>query len=125
MILINLGQVVELHSDVISISGGADGLRDIGALESALASAFHSYGEMEFYPSVTSKIARIAYGIICNHPFVDGNKRTGMHVLEVLLKLNGIHVGFTQDDIVRIGIDLASGLMGCEQLDALIQERKR
>jgi death-on-curing protein len=73
MIEVSKEQIIKYHEDIINDTGGSNGLRDGGMLESALASAFQTFGGEYLYQSVTAKIARIAYGIIRNHPFVDGN----------------------------------------------------
>ena len=116
-------QIKRLHSKMIAATGGADGLRDEGALDSALNAAFQGFGDTDFYPTVVSKIARLAYGLIANHPFVDGNKRIGTYVMLVLLELNHIEVDFTDGDIIRIGLEIADGKMDNLQLLDLILER--
>jgi death-on-curing protein len=80
---------------------------------------------MELYPSTTAKIARITYGLVCNHPFIDGNKRIGTYAMMVLLELNHIDADFSDDDIIRIGLELADGNMNDKQLLGLIIERSR
>jgi death-on-curing protein len=120
MITLTKEQVINLHERLLDSTGGLDGIRDEGMLESALATAFHTFDGTELYPSVVAKIARIAYGLVCNHPFVDGNKRIGTYVMLVLLELNHIAVGFTDDDVVRIGLELANGKMSDKQLLELI-----
>jgi len=106
MIPISAEQVKKLHEEIINNTSGSHGTRDDGLLEAALAGALQTFGGEDLYPTTTAKIARIAYGIIRNHPFVDGNKRTGVHVMMVLLRLNNIDVDFTNDDIVRIGLEI-------------------
>jgi len=71
MIELSKEQIIKYHEEVINATGGSNGLCDDGMLESALASAFQTFGGEDLYPSVTAKIARIAYGIIRNHPFID------------------------------------------------------
>ena len=78
---------------------------------------------MELYPSTIAKIARIAYSLVNNHPFVDGNKRIGAYVMLVLLELNHIETEFSDDDIILIGLELADGSMDYERLLNLILER--
>jgi len=80
MMQINTEQVKKLHKEIIDNTSGSYGVRDEGLLEAALASAYQSFGGEDLYPSVTAKIARIAFGIIRNHPFIDGNKRIGTTV---------------------------------------------
>jgi death-on-curing protein len=123
MIPINAEQVKKLHNDIIDSTSGSYGVRDENVLEAALAGALQTFDGKDLYPSTTAKIARITYGIIRNHPFVDGNKRTGVHIMMVLLKLNNINVKFSKDDVVNIGLELAAGKMDDSRLDALIRER--
>jgi len=78
---------------------------------------------VELYPTYIAKIARITYSLVCNHPFVDGNKRIGTYVMLVLLELNNIHTNFADEDIIRIGLELADGQINYEQLLTLILER--
>lgn len=116
MIILSNEQVKRLHQRLIAETGGIDGLRDEGLLDSALASAFHTFDGEELYPSTAAKIARIAYSLICNHPFVDGNKRIGTYVMLVLLELNHIQAEFSDEDIIQIGLEVASGVMNDAQL---------
>ena len=85
-------------------------------LDSALFSPLQTFDSEELYPSVIAKIARIAYGIISNHPFVDGNKRMGTYIMLILLELNHINVNFDDNDIVQIGVEVASGKMSYKVL---------
>ena len=123
MIILTNEQVKFLHQKLIESTGGADGVRDEGLLDSALSAAFQTFDGLELYPSIAAKIARIAYALISNHPFVDGNKRIGTYVMLVLLELNHINVDFTDDDIIKIGIETASGKMTDTQILNLILER--
>ena len=79
MKLLNKEQVKYLHKKLIDSMGGLDGLLDEGLLDSALSSPFLTFDSKELYPSMVAKIARIAYSLVCNHPFVDGNKRIGIY----------------------------------------------
>jgi death-on-curing protein len=123
MITLNKEQMKYLHKRLLDDTGGLGGVRDEGLLESALSAPFHAFDGVEFYPSVAAKIARIAYGLVCNHPFADGNKRIGTYVMLVLLELNHIEADFTDDDVVRIGLELANGRMSDGQLLELILAR--
>ena len=116
-------QVISLHGKLLDATGGLDGIRDEGLLDSALSSAHQTFDGEELYPSTVAKIARLAYGLVSNHPFVDGNKRIGTYVMLVLLELNHIETDFTDDDIIRIGLELASGNMDDSQLLDMILER--
>jgi death-on-curing protein len=115
--------VIELHKTLLERTGGLDGIRDENMLESALLNPFQTFGGAELYPSTAAKIARIAYGLVCNHPFIDGNKRIGTYVMLLLLELNWIETDFSDDDIVKIGLELVDGSMSDAELLALILER--
>jgi death-on-curing protein len=125
MITLNQEQIIRLHRKMVEATGGLGGVRDETMLDSALSVAFQTFDGIELYPSTVAKIARIAYGLVCNHPFIDGNKRVGTYVMAVLLELNQIEVVFTDDDIIRIGLELASGKMSDKQLLDLILERSK
>jgi death-on-curing protein len=84
-----------------------------------------NFGGMKLYPSIEAKIARIAYGLICNHPFMDGNKRIGTYVMLMLLELNCINSHFSDDDVIRIGLELAVGKMSDSNLHEFILERSK
>ena len=109
-------QVLLLHEQLISETGGSSGLRDEGLLESALAAPFQSFAGVEVYPSVQQKAARLGYGLVKNHPFVDGNKRIGVHTMLVFLALNGIELDHTQEELVEIILRVASDRADCKDL---------
>ena len=99
MIRLSKEQVIKLHSQLIAETGGSDGIRDDGLLESALAAPFQSFGDEDAYPTIVQKAARLGYGMIKNHAFVDGNKRIGTHVMLVFLALNKIELEYTQKEL--------------------------
>jgi len=125
MITLSKDQVKRLHKILLDATGCLDGIRDESLLDSALSIAFQTFDGVELYPSTAAKIARIAYGLVCNHPFVDGNKRIGTYVMAVLLELNHIEAEFSDNDIFRIGLELADGKMNDKQLLDLILERSK
>jgi death-on-curing protein len=125
MIKLNQEQIIKLHKKMVEATGGLDGIRDKAVLDSAISVAFQTFDGIELYPSTAAKIARITYGLVCNHPFIDGNKRIGTYVMMVLLDLNHIEIDFSDDDIIRIGLELASGEMSDKQLLKLILERSK
>jgi len=125
MITLNREQIRRLHRKLLDSTGGMDGIRDEALLDSALASSFQTFDSVELYTSTAAKIARIAFGLVRNHPFVDGNKRIGTYAMLVLLELNHIEADFTDDDIVRIGLGLADGSIHDRQLLDLILERSK
>ena len=109
MIRLSKEQVIKLHSQLIAETGGSDGIRDEGLLESALAAPFQSFGDEDAYPTIVQKAARLGYGLIKNHAFVDGNKRIGTHVMLVFLALNKIELEYTQNELSDTILKVAAG----------------
>ncbi len=120
MICFSKQQLLKMHSDLLAQTGGLDGLRDEGLLESALAAPFQTYDAQELFRSIQEKAARLAYGLIQNHPFIDGNKRIGTHAMLVLLALNGIELIYTQDELSDIILKIAASTASYEDLLAWI-----
>lgn len=99
MIILSKEQIITLHSNLISETGGSDGIRDEQLLESALNAPFQIFSNEEVFPSIQQKAARLGYGLIKNHAFVDGNKRIGVHAMLVFLALNKIELDYTQTEL--------------------------
>nr|WP_294672424.1 type II toxin-antitoxin system death-on-curing family toxin [uncultured Ruminococcus sp.] len=116
MIVLSKQQILLLHSQLISGTGGSDGLRDVGLLESAINSPFQQFGNEDLYPTIQQKASRLCFGLVNNHPFIDGNKRIGAHVMLVFLALNGIELEYTQDDLSSTILKLASNEISYQQL---------
>ncbi len=98
-----------LHIQLIESTGGCDGIRDEGLLDSALESLFQSFGGEELYPSIQAKAARLCYGLVKNHAMIDGNKRIGAHTMLVFLAVNGYELRYTQKELVDLILDIADG----------------
>lgn len=109
-------QVLRLHEQLLQDTGGMPGVRDEGLLQSALEAPFQSFGGEDLYPSVQQKAARLGYGLIKNHPFLDGNKRAGAHVMLVFLCLNGIELDYTQKELEDIILSVAASEADSETL---------
>jgi death-on-curing protein len=116
MIGLSKEKVLLLHQYIAAETGGSVGVRDKGLLESALQSAFATFGGRELYPSKVEKAARIGASLVANHAFLDGNKRIGMYVMLTFLETNGVRVSCTDDDLVQAALALASGTMSYEGL---------
>lgn len=106
---LSLEQVIRIHRNMIRNFGGIEGVRDSKLLESAVMSPRQTFGGVDLYPTVIEKAAILAFGIISNHPFLDGNKRTGQHVMEVFLAFNGFLLESNVDEDERLILDIASG----------------
>ena len=117
-------QVLALHSDLIREFGGTEGIRDEGLLESALAALFQTFDGEQAYPSLQAKAARLGFGLVSNHPFVDWNKRTGAHVMLVFLALNGVELCYGQEDLISIFLSVASGMSDWRDLQRWILEHE-
>ncbi len=116
MIRLTKKQVLMLHTQLIESTGGSDGIRDEGLLDSALESPFQSFGGEELFPSIQSKAARLCYGLVKNHAMVDGNKRIGAHTMLVFLAVNGYELKYTQNELVDLILDVADGKKVYEDL---------
>ena len=121
MIWLSKDQVLYLHSELIKSTGGLDGLRDNNLLQSALLSPMQTYNSVELFPSLIDKAVRLACGLTQNHPFIDGNKRIGAHAMLVTLKLNGISLSYTQQELSSVFLELASGEIAYEELKVWVQ----
>lgn len=125
MIRLSTEQVLAVHKMMIEKTGGSEGVRDIGLLESALNSPFQTFDGKEVYPSLIHKAAALCRGIVSNHPFLDGNKRTGVHTMLIFLEINGAHLCYTQNDLIELGLKVASGnLDGSGIFDWLLERCK-
>lgn len=124
MIKLSQEKVLLLHRMITTETGGDPSLRDIDLLDSALESAFQTFGGAELYPTREEKGARLGFSLISNHAFVDGNKRIGMFVLLTFLEVNGIRLDIGNDDIARVGLAVAAGEMSYDGLLAWIREHR-
>lgn len=115
---LDLAQVLEIHDYAIARSGGSAGLRDPGALESALAQPMQTFGGIDLYPGLIQKSAALGFFLVCNHPFIDGNKRVGHAALEIVLQLNGYEILMDREEQEAVVLALAAGELS---LDAFTQ----
>ena len=118
-------QVLALYHELIRRFGGEDGLRDEGLLESALAAPFQVFDGRSAFVTVQQKAARLGFGLISNHPFLDGNKRTGTHLMLLVLAMNGIELIYTQKELYEIILQIASGDASYETLLSWILDHER
>lgn len=102
-------QILMLHNDLITQSGGSGGIRDEGLLDSAINTPFQSFGGTDLYPTLLQKAARLGYGLIKNHPFVDGNKRIGTHAMLVFLDINKVVLTYKDDDLINTILEVTAG----------------
>jgi death-on-curing protein len=118
---VSVAEIVELHRRILLQTHGAEGIRDPGALESAVAQPFQTFSGEDLYPSLAAKAAAMGFFIIRNHPFVDGNKRVGHAALEVMLVLNGLELAVSTDEQERIVLAVASGAMSRDEFSEWVE----
>jgi len=106
---LTLGEVVELHRLVLGATGGAPGIRDLGALESAIAQPKATFSGTDLYPMLIEKAAALCFALVQGHPFVDGNKRVGHAAMETFLTLNAVEIDATVDEQEQLMLELATG----------------
>ena len=113
---LSLAEVLQLHLLVIEQSGGAGGVRDLGALESAVAQPQLTFASHDLYFTLAEKAASLGYSLVRNHPFVDGNKRVSHAAMETFVLLNGYEIAASVDDQEQLMLGLASGSVSREKL---------
>jgi death-on-curing protein len=116
-----LEEVLELHRLALDQSGGLAGVRDLGGLDSALAQPQMTFGGQELYPSLADKAAALGFSLVCNHPFVDGNKRVGHAAMETFLVLNGYELAAGVDEQEHLILQLAAGSLKREEFTAWVK----
>ncbi len=124
MIKFSKEKVLLLHQIMAEATGGSVGVRDNGLLESALESCYATFGGVELYPTKEEKAAQLGFSLVSNHAFVDGNKRIGMYIMLSFLELNGIRIDATNDDVVKMGLGIASGEISREDILEWIKEHR-
>jgi death-on-curing protein len=113
---LTLAEVRDLHRRVIEQTGGADGIRDLGGVESAVAQPQMSFDGVPLYPTIAESAAALCFSLVMNHPFVDGNKRVGHAALETFLVLNGHELMGDIGDAEKLMLNLAAGEVTRDEL---------
>jgi death-on-curing protein len=123
MKFINIFQVLELHKHLLDEFGGISGVRDFGALESALAQPEMTFGGEDLYPTLIEKASALAFSLCKNHPFIDGNKRVAHGAMEIFLVLNGFEINAPIDEQEKLFLDLADSKLTREDFVNWLQRR--
>ena len=123
MIWVSADDVIALHSKIIKKTGGIDGVRDRSCLEAAVAAPLQSFSGEDFYPTTIDKIARLGYGLAANHAFIDGNKRIGALMTQLLLQWNGYRLVLNRGELADMFIAIADGSAGEIELLDWINKR--
>lgn len=122
---LSLSEVLELHELVVEQSGGATGIRDLGALESAVAQPRMTFGGANLYQTIQEKAAALCFSLAMNHPFVDGNKRAGHAAMETFLVLNHWELDATIDDAERTILSLAAGTLSRDEFVQWVNDHSK
>lgn len=122
---LTLAEVLELHRLLIAQTGGSTGVRDMGLLTSAVAQPLMTFAGRDLYPTLADKAAALAFSLIKNHPFVDGNKRIGHAAMETLLVLNGLEIEAGVDEQESLILGLAAGSLNRNQFVAWVKDHVR
>jgi death-on-curing protein len=117
---LTFAEVLELHRLVVEQAGGAAGVRDLGALESAVAQPRATFGGEDLYPTLAAKAGALGYSLALNHAFVDGNKRVAHAALETFLVLNGHELRADVDEAEARMLVLAAGQLSREAFTAWV-----
>lgn len=108
MIFFEFEQVTRIHSSLIAKTGGLDGIRDKNLLDSALKVPFQTFDGKDLYPDILDKATQLCFSLINNHPFSDGNKRIGIHLTLLFLKINNVQLNYVQEELIDLGFGIAS-----------------
>jgi death-on-curing protein len=122
MKLLTPEQVLFIHARLVAETGGMHGVRDLGLLESAVARPQATFDGMELYTTLFMKAAALLDSLINNHPFVDGNKRTGIAAAALLLRINGYHLTVTNPELERFTLQVATHHLPLPQIAAWFEQ---
>ena len=114
--MISLKTVLRLHELSIIKYGGLQGIRDQGLMESAIARPYQTFGGEYLYPTIFEKAAAIAESLIINHPFLDGNKRTGFLAMLAVLETENFKINISNDEVYSFTIQISTGEIKFDQI---------
>ena len=123
IVYISIDQVEALYESQIEAYGGLGGIRDRGALESAVARPAMTFGGEDLYPDVAAKAATLMHSLVMNHPFVDGNKRVGAQAAIVFILVNESDLNVSSDELVSMTLAVARGEVDAESLAIWFRQR--
>lgn len=123
MVYLEIGEVIRIHDEILAASGGLNGIRDMGGLESAIVQPqMEMFGE-ELYPTLADKAAMLGFSLISNHPFLDGNKRIGHAAMETFMLLNGYEIDASVDEQEAIILQVAAKEMDKESFTEWVKSK--
>lgn len=123
MIKFSKENVLSIYEVLTLKTGGTVGIRDEGLLASALEAPYQTFSGVDLFPTLLEKGVRLGFGLVSNHPFVDGNKRIGILIMLVFFEMNGILIDFTDDEVVDMALGVASGKYSYNDLLSIISAK--
>lgn len=120
--MIILEEVIQLHNEIISLSGGGNGLKDEGSLLAALARPYATFDQIDLYPTAIEKATAIFESIVINHPFIDGNKRTSYVLMRLILRENGWDINVPEDKKYEFVIAASTGAIRFDEIKAWLEK---
>ena len=120
--MIQLEDVLNIHEFIINKFGGSHGIRDINLLKSAISRPFQTFDQQDLYKTHVEKAGALIESIVTNHPFIDGNKRTGYVLMRLYLMENGIDINASQDAKYSFVINIASSKLSLQEIIAWIED---
>lgn len=123
MIKFSKENVLSIYEVLTLKTGGTVGIRDEGLLASALEAPYQTFSGVDLFPTLLEKGVRLGFGLVSNHPFVDGNKRIGILIMLVFFEMNGILIDFTDDEGVDMALGVASGKYSYNDLLSIVSAK--
>ena len=125
MMKLSVKDVINIHDQGVALYGGSYGIRDLNEIESIINNIYLTFGGQELYPELTDKASFLAFGLIKNHAFIDGNKRVGVATMITFLEMNGYQIQATNEEMIDFGLSVATSEMEQEEIKAWIEAHKK
>jgi death-on-curing protein len=119
---LSIVQVLELHAEAIRLFGGSPGVRDLGLIDSAVFQPQATFGGQDLHPTLADKAAALAFSLIANHGFVDGNKRVGYAAMDTFLRVNSHKIAAPVDEAEAVTLTVAAGQMSRDQFTEWVRQ---
>lgn len=121
MIYLSAEQILFLHARLVAETGGSQGVRDLNLLLLAVNRPQASFEDQYLYPDLFLKAAALMDSLICNHPFVDGNKRTGFAAAALFVRLNGYRLIVTNEEAIKFVLEVARSVHSLDEVAAWLR----
>jgi len=123
--MISLDEVLKIHSILIEKFGGSSGVRDKDLLNSSIHRPYSTFDSNDLYPSTIDKAAAIIESVVKNHPFIDGNKRTGYTLMRLILLGDGLDISASEDEKYKFVIGIAEGKVSFDDIHSWIKSKTK